>query len=384
MDFDLTQEQQMIKETARRYAEGEIAPFAKENDRQQRFPFEIVKKLGAMGFLGDVIPQKYGGSGLDYISHAIITEEIGRVDSSVRTTFSVQVSLVAVTLLNWGTEKQKRRYLPRLCRGEIIGCFALTEPDAGSDAASQSTSAKLNGNKWVINGTKTWISNAGVADLAIVFAQTDKTKGYKGIAAFLIEKETKGFSTVNIEGKLGLKSSITAEIILDDCRVPKEAIIGKVGDGFKIAMSALDNGRYSVAAGCVGIIQACIDACTEYAKKRKQFGRQIGSFQLIQEKIACMAVDADAARLLVYRAGHLKNKGIRNTTETSIAKYFASEAAMRAATEAIQIHGAYGYSTEFPVERYFRDAKVATIYEGTSEIQKLIIGSHILGIKAFV
>lgn len=384
MDFELTPEQQMIKEAARRFAEAEIAPFARENDRQQRFPSEVIKKLGAIGFLGGPIPQEYGGSGLDYISHAIITEEIGRVDSSVRTTLSVQVSLVGLTILNWGTEEQKKRYIPRLCSGEIIGCFALTEPDAGSDAASQSTNAKPDGNRWVINGAKTWISNAGVADFVIVFAQTDKTRGHKGITAFLIERGTKGFSTTDIKGKLGLRSSNTAEIILDDCRVPEEALLGEVGDGFKIAMSALDNGRYSVAAGCVGIIQACIDACTGYAKRRKQFGKPIGSFQLVQEKIAGMVVDADAARLLVYRAGHLKNKGVINTLEISIAKYFASEAAMRAATEAIQIHGAYGYSDEFPVERYFRDAKVATIYEGTSEIQKLIIGSHILGIKAFV
>ncbi|HAP68100.1 MAG TPA: acyl-CoA dehydrogenase, partial [Nitrospinae bacterium] len=300
-----------------------------------------------------------------------------------RTTLSVQVSIVGLTVLNWGTEGQKEKYLSRLCKGEIIGCFALTEPGAGSDAANQSTTAILTNKGWVLNGTKTWISNGGIADIAVVFAQTDKNKKHKGIAAFIIEKGTPGFTTKEIKGKLGLRASNTAELIFEDCEIPKDALLGKVGDGFEVAMSALDNGRYGVASGCVGIIQGCIDACVKYAKERHQFGKPIGSFQLIQEKIARMVVDCDASRLLVYRAGDLKNKGIKNTLETSIAKYFASEAAVRAATDAIQIFGAYGYSNEYPVERYLRDAKVATIYEGTSEIQKLIIGHHTIGIKAF-
>ncbi|OGV95375.1 MAG: acyl-CoA dehydrogenase, partial [Nitrospinae bacterium RIFCSPHIGHO2_02_39_11] len=290
---------------------------------------------------------------------------------------------VGLAILNWGSEEQKEKYLPRLCKGEILGCFALTEPGAGSDASNLSMTAAFTDKGWVLNGTKTWISNGGIADISIVFAQTDKSKKHEGIAAFIVEKGTHGFTTKEIKGKLGLRASNTAELIFEDCMIPKDALLGKVGDGFKVAMSALDNGRYGVASGCVGIIQGCIDACVKYAKERHQFGKPIGSFQLIQEKIARMVVDCDASRLLVYRAGGLKNKGIKNTFETSIAKYFASESAVRAATDAIQIFGAYGCSNEYPVERYLRDAKVATIYEGTSEIQKLIIGYHTLGIKAF-
>jgi alkylation response protein AidB-like acyl-CoA dehydrogenase len=383
MDFDLTSEQKLIKDTVRKFAEEEIVPLVRENDIKEHFPLEIFKKMAPLGFLGAPISEKYGGAGLDFISDAIIFEEIGRADSSIRTTLSVQVSLTELTILGWGTEEQKEKYLPRLCKGDIFGCFALTEPGAGSDAANQSTTAALTDKGWALNGTKTWISNGGIADIAIVFAQTDKSKGHKGIAAFIIEKGTPGFTTKEIKGKLGLRASNTAELIFEDCEASKDALVGKVGDGFEVAMSAIDNGRYGVASGCVGIIQGCIDSCVKYAKERHQFGKPIGSFQLIQEKIARMAVDCDAARLLVYRAGDLKNKGIKNTLETSVAKYFASEAAVRAAIDAIQIFGAYGYSNEYPVERYLRDAKAATIYEGTSEIQKLIIGHHTLGIKAF-
>ena len=384
MDFDLSSEQQMIKDTVRDFVDNEVVPAARKNDLKERFPRELLQKMALLGLLGGPIPVEYGGAGLDYISHAIITEEIGRGCSSLRTTLSVQISLVELTILKWGTEEQKKKYLSKLCKVEMLGCFGLTEPDAGSDAGNQSTTAVLKNNEWFINGTKIWISNGTVADIAIVFAQTDKSKKHKGIAAFLIEKGTKGFTANKITGKLGLRSSDTGELVFADCRVSKENLLGQAGDGFKIAMFALDNGRYSVAAGSVGIIQGCLDACVKYAKQRQQFGKPIGSFQLIQEKIAKMAVDLDAARLLVYRAGHLKNKGIRNTTETSMAKLYASEAAVNAASEAIQIHGAYGYSNEYPLERYYRDAKVTTIYEGTSEIQKLIIAGNILGIKAFV
>ncbi|MBI3753246.1 MAG: acyl-CoA dehydrogenase family protein [Deltaproteobacteria bacterium] len=384
MNFDLTEEQKMVKDTARKFADAEIMPFARENDVKEHFPIEIFKKMATLGFLGGPIPEKYGGAGLDFISDAIIFEEIGRADSSIRTALSVQVSIVGLTILNRGSEEQKQKYLPKLCSGEFIGCFALTEPNAGSDAASILSSAILKGNEWALNGTKTWISSGSIADIAIVFAVTDKTKGHHGITAFIVEKGSPGFSTKDIKGKLGLRASNTAELIFEDCRIPKDAVLDGIGDGFKIAMSALDNGRYGVAAGCVGIIQGCIDACAKYAKERHQFGKPIAGFQLIQDKIARMIVDCDAARLLVFRAGHLKNKGIPNTVETSIAKYFASEAANRAASEAVQIFGGYGYSNAYPVERYFRDAKVATIYEGTSEIQKLIIGHHALGVKAFV
>ncbi len=386
MDLELTPEQKAIKEMARRFAEEEIVPVARENDRNCRFPHEIIKKMAPMGLVGGPVPEKYGGAGLDFISHAIITEEIGRACSSVRTTLSVQVSLVELCILNWGTEEQKQKYLPALCRGEIIGCFALTEPGAGSDAANQSTRAVPTGDKWVLNGTKTWISNAGVADIAVLIARTntDTKEKHEGLTAFIIEcKKTKGYSTRDIENKLGLRSSNTAEVFLEDCELPRDAVLGAVGQGFKVAMTGLDNGRFSVAAGCVGISQACIDASVKYAKERVQFDRPIGSFQLIQDMIARMVTDTEAARLLVYKAADVKNKGQRSTQETSIAKFFASEAALRAANMAVQIHGAYGYSDEFPVERYLRDARVATIYEGTSEIQKLIIGRGVLGLRAF-
>lgn len=383
MNFDLTEEQRLVRETVRRFAEEEIAPVAAEHDHDERFPRALLDKMALLGLLGGPIPKEYGGAGLDYISHAIVTEEVGCADSSLRTTLSVQVSLVELTLLKWGTEEQKRRYLPELCTGRLLGCFGLTEPNAGSDPAAMETTAVKREGRWVLNGTKTWISNATVADLALVFAQTGKAKGHDGIAAFLVEKGAPGFSTRKITGKLGLRASDTGELLFQDCVVPGDSLLGTVGQGFKVAMSALDNGRYSVAAGCVGIIQGCVEACTSYAKQRRQFGRPIAGFQLVQDMIARMVVDLEAARLLVYRAGHLKNQGRPNTLETAIAKYFASEAAVRAATDAVQIYGAYGYSEEAPVERYYRDAKVATIYEGTSQIQKLLIGAHVLGTRAF-
>ncbi|MEW5945988.1 MAG: acyl-CoA dehydrogenase family protein [bacterium] len=383
MDFELTQEQIMMQKMARDFAEREIVPAARDNDRNERFPSDIVKKMAPLGFLGGPIPEKYGGPGFDYVSYAVVTEEIGRACSSVRTVLSVHVSLAGLTILRWGNEEQKTGYLPDMCAGKKLGCFGLTEPDAGSDPASMSTTAVRDGSDWVLNGAKMWISNAGVADVAVVFAQTDRSLAHRGIAAFIVDGDSPGYSTRDIHNKLGLRSSNTGEIIMEDCRVPDRNRLGEVGEGFKIAMSALDHGRFSVAAGCVGIAQACVDASVKYARERKQFGREIGTFQLVQELISEMVVDTEAARLLVYRAGHLKNKGVRCTREVCIAKYFASEAANRAAYNAIQVHGGYGYSDEYPVERYFRDARVATLYEGTSQIQKLIIGSYALGLKAF-
>jgi butyryl-CoA dehydrogenase len=384
MYLDLTDEQRAVREMARKFADEYIAPVARDNDVNERFPGDIIEKMGELGLLGGPVPVEYGGAGLDYISHALVTEEIGKACSSVRTTISVQISLVELSLASWGTEDQKRRYLPALCSGKLIGCFGLTEPNAGSDPSGMETTAVADGDSWVLNGHKIWISNGGVAGLAIVFAQTDRSRGNRGIAAFLVERGAPGFSTRDMHGKLGLRASNTGELILEDCRIPKHQLLGKVGEGFKVAMSALDNGRYSVAAGCVGICQGCADASVRYAKERKQFGRAIGSFQLVQDLIARMIVDTEAARLLVFRAGHLKNQGQRCTREISIAKYFASEAAVRCALDAIQVHGSYGYSNEYPLERYLRDAKVATIYEGTSQIQKLLIASHDLGIRAFV
>ena len=383
MQIELTDEQKAAQQTAREFAEKEIMPVARENDEQGKFPAEIVRKMADVGFLGAAIPEEYGGAGMDFISYALITEEIGRACSSVRTVLSVTSSLVSLTILKWGTEQQKKKYLPRLCSGETIGCFGLTEPNAGSDAANLSTSAKKDGSDWVLNGNKTWISNGGVSKLAIIFAQTDKRLQHKGIAAFLVDTDTKGFSSRPIHGKLGLRSSDTSELILEDVRVRNDAVLGTVGEGFKVAMSALDNGRYSVAAGCVGICQGCVDASVTYSQERIAFGRPIAGFQLVQELIADMVVDTEAARLLVFQAGHLKNKGIRNTRETSIAKLYASEAALRCGNRAIQVFGGYGYSNEYPVERYMRDARVASLYEGTTQIQKLIIARFATGISAF-
>ncbi|RJP18134.1 MAG: acyl-CoA dehydrogenase [Candidatus Abyssobacteria bacterium SURF_5] len=383
MHLELTDEQRAARQTAREFAEKEIVPVARENDEQQKFPADIVQKMAELGFLGAAIPEEYGGAGMDFISYALITEEIGRACSSVRTVLSVTSSLCALTILKWGTEEQKKKYLPKTCAGEIIACFGLTEPDAGSDAANISTSAKEDGNSWILNGNKMWISNGGVSKLAIIFAQTDKSLKHKGMAAFLVDTDIKGFSSRQIHGKLGLKSADTSSLTLEDVKVSNDALLGKVGDGFKIAMSALDNGRYSVAAGCVGICQACIDASVKYSQERMAFGRPIAGFQLVQELIADMVVDTEAARLLVFQAGHLKNKGVRNTRETALAKLYASEAALRCSNRAIQVFGGYGYSNEYPVERYMRDARVASLYEGTSQILKLLIGRYATDISAF-
>jgi len=384
MDFDLSEEQRMIQETIGKFADEEIAPVAGENDKKGHFPRDLFKKLAELGFMGTPIPEKYGGAGFDFISHALVAEQIGRVDSSLRGTYSVQVSLVELPILKFATEEQKRKYLPKLTSGEWIGCFGLTEPNAGSDPASMMTTAVEDGDHYILNGQKTWITNAGLADLAIVYAKTDKDAGPKGITAFLVERGTEGFSTKDLHDKLGLRASNTGEIFLENCRVPKENIMGEKNKGFRVAMGTLDFGRYTVAAGCVGSAQGCIDICKKYVKERVQFGKPIGSFQLVQQMIADMVVECEAGRLLVYRAGHLKNKGVPNTRETSIAKYYCSEMVNRVAYKAIQLHGGYGFSGEYDVERFYRDARINTLYEGTSQIQQLIIGAFELDIKAFV
>jgi butyryl-CoA dehydrogenase len=383
MDFDFTEEQSMIRETIRKFADEEIAPVASENDKKAQFPREIFEKLAGLGFMGTPIPEEYGGAGFDFISHAIVAEEIGRVDSSLRGTYSVQVSLVELPLNKYGNEEQKKKYLTKLTSGEWIGCFGLTEPNAGSDPASMISTAKEDGDFYVLNGQKTWITNAGLADVAIVYAKTDPEAGARGITAFIVERDFEGFSTRDLHDKLGLRASNTGEIFLEDCRVPKKNILGELNKGFKIALGTLEFGRYTVAAGCVGSAQGCIDICKAYAKERVQFGKPIASFQLIQQMIADMVVECEAGRLLVYRAGHLKNKGLPNTRETSIAKYYCSEMVNRVAYKAIQIHGGYGFSGEYDVERFYRDARINTLYEGTSQIQQLIIGAYELGIRAF-
>lgn len=382
MDFELDETQRLIRETAAEFARSRIAPVARENDEKERFPTDIVREMGALGMFGGPVPEEYGGAGLDYVSYAIVNEEISKACSSVRTVLSVQLSLVASPILKWGSEAQKRRYLPRLCSAEWLGCFGLTEPDAGSDAQRLKTFAEKTAGGWRLNGQKIWISNGGVSRLALIIAQTDRENPRK-MAAFLVETGLDGFEAKTMRGKLGLRSSNTAELFLANVEVPDEALLGEVGDGFRVAMSALDNGRYSVGAGCLGIARGALEASVAYAKERRTFGKPIAAHQLVQDMIARMVVDVEASRLLLYRAGELKNAGKPSTRETSIAKYYCSEAALRCANDAIQIHGGMGYSNEYPVERYMRDARVATIYEGTSQIQKLIIAGRETGIRAF-
>jgi hypothetical protein len=385
MDFELTDEQRLIRETARSFTDNEIVAQARENDRNEHFDLELVGKIADQGYLGAIVPREYGGAGLDYLTYGLIVEEIGRGDSAMRTVISVQTSLVCSAILRWGTEEQKQRYLPKLCSGEWLGCFGLTEPDTGSDAANQRTRAKKTDSGWVINGAKMWISLGNHAKVAMIFAQTDPEQGHRGLACFLVETEgNDGFVPQEIHHKMGLRGSDTASIALSDCAVPDDALLGEIGDGFKIAMTSLDSGRYSVAAGCVGICQGCVEESVNYAKERQQFGRPIASFQLVQAMIADMKVETDAARMLVYRAGFLKDTGKPSTTETSIAKLYATEAAIKCANTAIQVHGGAGYVDDHPVERYFRDVRVTTLYEGTSQIQKLIIGRALTGINALV
>jgi alkylation response protein AidB-like acyl-CoA dehydrogenase len=384
MDFELTDEQRLIRETARSFTDNEIVPRARDNDRNEHFDLELVAKLADQGYLGAIVPRDYGGAGLDYLSYGLIVEEVGRGCSSMRTVISVQTSLVCSAIARWGSEEQKHAYLPKLCSGEWLGCFALTEPDTGSDAANQRTRARKSNGGWVINGSKMFISLGVHARLALVFAQTDPEKRHRGIACFLVDTDQPGFQPQPIHHKLGLRGSDTASISLEDVEVPADAILGEVGDGFKVAMSALDSGRYSVAAGCVGICQGSLDASVRYSKEREQFGRPIASFQLVQEMLADIALQTDAARMLVWRAGYLKDSGQPNTTETSVAKLYATEAAIRCANTAIQVHGGSGYVDDYPVERYLRDVRVTTLYEGTSQIQKLIIGRALTGIDALV
>src|SRR5579859_348710 len=384
MDFELTDEQRLVRETAREFVDNEIVERARENDRNEHFDLDLVGKIAAQGYLGAIVPNEYGGAGLDYLTYGLIVEQIGRGDSAMRTVVSVQTSLVCSGILRWGTEEQKQHYLPKLCTGEWLGCFALTEPDTGSDAANQRTRARKTDSGWVLNGAKMWISMGNHAKLALVFAQTDPEKAHRGLACFLVETDQPGYQPQEIHHKLGLRGSDTAAISLDDVEVPEDRMLGQVGDGFKVAMSALDSGRYSVASGCVGICQGCLDASVQYAKERIQFGRPIASFQLVQDMLADIALRTEAARMLVWRAGWLKDTGQPNTTETSYAKLFATESAVHCANTAIQVHGGSGYVDDYPVERYFRDVRVTTLYEGTSQIQKLIIGRALTGVNALI
>lgn len=380
MDFRLTEEQKMIRKMANDFVDREIAPFAGEWDKNFEIPRSVIDKMAKLGMLGAPIPKEYGGAGMDYVSYHLMVEEIARGCSSLRTTVSVQTSLTETTILGFGDESQKQKYLVPLAKGEKLGAWALTEPNAGSDASNQETTARLEGDEWILNGTKIWISNGDIAEIVVIFATVDSAKKHEGICAFIVEKGTNGFrsGSVEIGNKLGLRSSHTAELIMEDCRIPKGNIIGGEGKGWEIAMYVLNHGRLSVAAGAVGIARACLEESIKYSKQRIAFGRPISKFQMTKEKIAEMATDIDAGRLLYLRAAQLRDLKIDNTLEVSMAKLFTANMVMKAADHAVQIHGGYGYSSEYPVERYFRDAKICGIYEGTNEIQKLIIARELL------
>jgi alkylation response protein AidB-like acyl-CoA dehydrogenase len=380
MDFELTPEQKRIQTLARQFAEQEVAPVAREADEKGEFPMHLVKRMGELGFLAGPVEREYGGSGMDYVSYALLCEELGKADSSVRGFLTVHASLVSLCIRDWGTEEQKRHYLPRLATGELIGCYALTEPNAGSDAASMESTAREENEHYVLNGEKIWITNGPSAHVAIVFASRDRSARHKGICAFIVETGTPGFHREPMTGKeLGHRAAQHAHIILEECRVPESALLGTAGEGFKVAMSALDRGRLGVAAGAVGVGQACLDACIAFARQRRQFGQRIADFQMIQAALADMAASIEAARLLVYHAAWVKDQGLPATKATSIAKLFATEAAMKAASEAVLLHGNRGYSNEYPVERYYRDIKGLQIYEGTSHIQRVIIARELVG-----
>jgi alkylation response protein AidB-like acyl-CoA dehydrogenase len=380
MDFTLTTEQQRIQRQARQFAEQEVAPISREADEKGEFPMHLVRRMGELGFLGGPILPEYGGSGMDFVSYALLLEELGRVDSSVRGFLTVHAGLVSLCIQQWGSEIQKQQYLPLLTEGEWIGCYALTEPNAGSDAASIETTAREEGEHYVLNGEKIWITNGPSAQLAIVFATRDRAARHKGICAFLVETSNPGFHRENMPGKeLGHRASEHAHITLRECRVPKSALLGAPGEGFKIAMSALDRGRLGVAAGAVGVGQACLDASIAFTTQRRQFGQRIADFEMIQATLADMAADIEASRLLVYKAAWLLDRDQPAGKTTSIAKLFATEAAARAASEAVLLHGNRGYSNEYPVERYYRDIKGLQIYEGTSHIQRVIIARELVG-----
>jgi butyryl-CoA dehydrogenase len=377
MDLELTPEQTMIRDTARDLAAKVIAPAAAEIDRTHRFPKEIVARLSELGLLGVAVPERWGGAGMDTVSYALALEEISRGCASTGVIMSVQNSLVCDPILSSGSDEQRQRWLPALSAGKQMGCFALSEPEAGSDASAQRTTAARKGDRWVLNGTKNFITNAPVADVVVLFATTDPTKRAKGISAFVVPTSTPGLKVGRPDDKLGIRGAPSAQIFLTDCAVGDEALLGAPGEGFKIAMRTLDGGRIGIAAQAVGIARAAFEDATRYALERKTFGQPIADHQAIQFKLADMCTEIDAARLLTWRAAVEKDRGGRHTTASSMAKLFASDVANRVAREAVQVFGGYGYLTDFPVERHFRDAKITEIYEGTSEIQRMVIANHL-------
>jgi butyryl-CoA dehydrogenase len=378
MDLELTEAERGARDTARRYAREKLDKAGIETDRTHRFPAEVIAELGKLGMMGVFVPEKYGGAGLDHVAYALVIEELAVECASTAVIVSAHSSLASWPILGLGNERQREHFLPKMATGEWIGCFALTEPQAGSDAAGQRTRAVRDGDSYLINGTKNFITNGPEAGVAIVFANTDSSQGHRGISAFIAETSDPGYQVVRIEEKMGIRGSHSAQLAFSDLRVPATNLIGKEGDGFKVAMKTLDGGRIGIASQALGIARASLEASLRYSQERKSFGKPIADYQAIQWKLADMAVEIDAARLLTHRAATLKDAGLPCTTQSAMAKLFAAETAMKAATEAIQIHGGYGYTKEFKVERYFRDAKITEIYEGTSEIQRLIISSHVL------
>jgi alkylation response protein AidB-like acyl-CoA dehydrogenase len=382
MDLTLSPEQEATRRAVREWVDAVVVPAAIRNDREERFPQEGLDGLVRDGWIGLTIPEEYGGGGADPLSYCLVVEELGRGDANVRSILSVHLGLVAGSIARWGTDEQQQRWLPRMASGEVLGCFCLTEPNHGSNPADLRASAVRDGDTYRINGSKIFITNGDIAGLALVMARTGG-EGARGVSAFLVPCDTEGFTPKPIHGKLGLRSCDTAEIALDDVVVPASALLGNEGDGIKVALSALDDGRMSLAASCTGLAQAAVDAMVGYAKDREQFGRPIAGFQLVQELIADSAVETEAARMMTWRVADLKMRGEKFTTAASMAKYYASEVCVRAANNAVQVHGGYGYVDEFVVGKLLRDARVTTLYEGTSQVQKLLIGRALTGVSAF-
>jgi glutaryl-CoA dehydrogenase (non-decarboxylating) len=381
VDLSLSPENLLVQRTAREFADAEIRVHIRDWDARQEVHAEVFQRMGELGFLGAPIPERYGGAGMDYVSLGLLCEELEAADTAFRVVMSVHVGLNSLTLLQWGTEDQKQRFLVPQARGEKLATFALTEPGSGTDAAALRTTARRDGDDYVLDGSKIWISLADVADHFLVFATLDRAKRHRGITAFLLERGMVGLSTGTIHGKLGIHAGNTGELVLEGVRVPEANRLGEEGEGFAIAMSAIDQGRFTVASGAVGLAQACLDASLRYAHERQTFGEEIGRHQLVKQMIARMGQGVEAGRLLCLQAAWLKNHGRRNTRETSLAKWFCTDHAVRSALDAIQIHGAYGYSNEYPVERYLRNAKAAVIYEGTSELHTLIQADYLLGYR---
>jgi butyryl-CoA dehydrogenase len=376
--IELTDTQRQLRETVRAFAQTRVRPMAAETDRRERFPREIVHALGELGVMGCFVPERWGGAGFDYVAYALAVEELSAACASTGVIFSAHASLATWPILALGTDVQRDRYLPRLARGEWLGCFALSEPSSGSDAGSIRTTARRDGDGWVLNGTKNFITNAPDAQLAIVFASLDLTRGNKSLAAFIVETGWPGWEVVRVEEKMGIRGAHSAQLAFTDLRVPRENLLGGEDGGFKVAMKTLDGGRIGIAAQAVGIARACLDDTLAYVRERRAFGRAVADFQAVQFRLADMAAAVEAARLLTLRAASLKDRGLPYTKEASMAKLHAAETAMTLSTQAVQLHGGYGYTREFAVERYFRDAKITEIYEGTSEIQRLVIASQLL------